>query len=313
MGCRAQTNSHGKTSAAPAAEHSSPVRSLPLSSLICLCLLRLDRAFSCVSSQRLEEVGADRHTTCAWPRSTAVAVTLTRSPSVSLSLSLSLPSYRWLAARAHSRVRGGEPRPDVLRRARGEMPVQDVVRPADEGPAAPAREGEMPLMRSSHPQSQRRSRRARTDELGLQRCPAHSRVHCAQQSDALPSTHAIPLSLSPPLASPAPLPLSPLICLCLLASTARPPVCPRSGWRRWEQTDTRHAHGHGRLQWLSHSLALLCLSVSVSVCLCLSLSLSLCLSILLMLCCRKRRFKEAQDRDTSDRAISSETLQCSVI
>ena len=59
MGCRAQTNSHGKTSAAPAAEHSSPVRSLPLSPLICLCLLRLDRASSCVSSQRLEEVGAD--------------------------------------------------------------------------------------------------------------------------------------------------------------------------------------------------------------------------------------------------------------
>ena len=49
MGCRAQTNSQGKTSAAPAAEHSSPVRSLPLPP-------GLDRAFSCVSSQRLEKV-----------------------------------------------------------------------------------------------------------------------------------------------------------------------------------------------------------------------------------------------------------------
>ena len=87
---RTADSSHGNTSAAPAAELSSPVRSLPLSPLICLCLLRLDRASSCVSSQRLEEVGADRCTTCAWPRSTAVAVTLSRSPSVSLSLSLSL-------------------------------------------------------------------------------------------------------------------------------------------------------------------------------------------------------------------------------
>ena len=38
------------------------------------------------------------------------------------------------------------------------------------------------------------------------------------------------------------------LCLCRrssasvsCASTARPPVCPRSGWRRWEQTDSRHA------------------------------------------------------------------------
>ena len=58
-GRRQADSSHGNTSAAPAAEPSSPVRSLLLSPLICLCLRRLDRASSCVSSQRLEEVGAD--------------------------------------------------------------------------------------------------------------------------------------------------------------------------------------------------------------------------------------------------------------
>ena len=114
-GRRQADSSHGSTGAAPAAELSSPVRSLPLSPLICLCLLRLDRAFSCVSSQRLEEVGADRQPSCGrrddrlqW-LTLSLCLSVSVSPLIPLSLSLSLSFFRPL----QFRPRSGDPKVPV--------------------------------------------------------------------------------------------------------------------------------------------------------------------------------------------------------
>ena len=291
MGCRAQTNSHGKTSAAPAAEHSSPVRSLPLSPPICLCLLRLDRAFSCVSSQRLEEVGADRRTTSHGPLSTALAVTLSRSPSVSLSLSLSLsvclslclclPTGGWLRELTRECV---EANPGPVYCAEPEEKCQCKVS-YDQ------------LMKDQPPQHAKekcpscdhliRNHNEEADVHVLTSSASRGAQRTAEFTAPSSQTHCHPLTPSLSLS----LLLSLLLRLCLCrrssasASLPRPRVllcvlAAAGGGGRRQTHDMRMAHG--RLHWLSHSVALplsLCLCLCLSVCLSLSLSLSLCLSL----------------------------------
>ena len=65
-----------------------------------------------------------------------------------------------LATRTHPRGRGAQPRAGVLhrvRRAAGEVPVQAVVRRADEGPAPRACDGQVSGLSLPDPQPQRRS------------------------------------------------------------------------------------------------------------------------------------------------------------